>query len=1086
MLNSPFCEGSFAETNRRPVRKYACSEKSTLPTALSFRTICLLWMFTHHSLNPSFMHRISIFVLSLLLCTLLRAQSDVQIKVYDFEDGLSHRIVSKILQDSTGFIWIATINGLNRFDGYEFVNYTPHTSTTYLPHESFSDMAIDPEQRLWLGSPNYITRFDPDKNTFEDYKIKEGDVRIREAVVPHDLTLGLGGQIWAAAYHEQTAATHLVLMQPDGEYQEVLELAGKHIGRPMIHGQRKLYLGAVGNELWELGAKGSVLQRHIVPVQESNRIVQIASSASLLYILCADGQLFTFDPAEGSFATHPASIRDAVANALTVEEDGSLWIGGRGILLYYDAKLGSVENFAPRIRAITKNTATYRQIFRDKSNVIWIASDFGAIRLVQSEQLFSHYLEGGSEYCSNIYCSTRGIAEDEKGNIYFSYYNSIHVLDPQTDGLRPLFPFNDYFNYPFGLTYFDGALYTGNGKRIDLNTLQVRDILKKPDKDLGHVIVAPDSTLWMGYMQWLYRYDPHSEDLTPFEDTAGRWDSLDGNISFLHLGASSNTLWVGTLDNGLHEIIPGRGRAAHYHTGKRSPVPFRSNQVNAIYESPDGRLWVGSGDGLYCLMPGRDSLRVYTTADGLANNFINGILPEGDSCLWISTDNGLSRLVFSEGTCTNYYLEDGLSANEFNRISSYRSKAGRLYFGGLNGINAFFPGPQFSAQQLDKQEAHLLLTHFSKYDVAEDTLIQRNYGLGPKTSIELSPWDRIFSFGFALADYRQPLDNTYSYKLEGFEEEWSPPGSSTMVRYNNIPAGSYTFRVRAKAGANSQSWSQEELAIPVLIHEAFYNTWWFWVLCTLLFGSAVFGVMRWRIILAHRREQELEALVKDRTKELEKEKQKSEELLLNILPEETAKELKEFGFAKAKRHELVTVMFSDFKGFSHISEGMDPEDLVAEIDHCFRAFDEIMEKYGLEKIKTVGDAYLAVGGMRDTDEDEAVRVTLAAMAIQEFMAGLKIQREAEGRTFFEARIGIHTGPVVAGIVGIKKFAYDIWGDTVNLAARMETNGEVGAVNVSEATYAFIRDYFRCTENGQYTETKGQNIDMYLVDAYIGD
>ena len=306
------------------------------------------------------------------------------------------------------------------------------------------------------------------------------------------------------------------------------------------------------------------------------------------------------------------------------------------------------------------------------------------------------------------------------------------------------------------------------------------------------------------------------------------------------------------------------------------------------------------------------------------------------------------------------------------------------------------------------------------------------------------------------------------------------------MRYNNIPAGSYTFRVRAKAGANSPNWNQRELAIPVVVHEAFYNTWWFWVLCTLLLSSAVFGVMRWRIILAHRREQELEALVQERTKELEKEKQKSEELLLNILPEETARELKEFGFAKAKRHELVTVMFSDFKGFSHISEGMEPEDLVAEIDHCFRAFDEIMEKYGLEKIKTVGDAYLAVGGMRDTDEDEAVRVTLAAMEIQEFMAGLKIQREAEGRTCFEARIGIHTGPVVAGIVGIKKFAYDIWGDTVNLAARMETSGEAGKVNVSEATHAFIQDFFSFSRNGKYTETKGQDIDMYFVDAYLGD
>lgn len=1032
------------------------------------------------------MHRLSILLFPLLFCTLLRAQSDVQIKVYDFEDGLSHRIVSKILQDSAGFIWMATINGLNRFDGYEFVTYTPQSPSTYLPHESFSDMVIDAEQRLWLGSPNYITRFDPGNNQFEDYKIKEGDVRIREAVVPHDLTLGLGGQIWSAAYHEETATTHLLLMQPDGRYEELSRLAGRHIGRPMAQVRQKLLLGAVGNELWELSARGRVLQRHIVPVPESNRIVQIAGTDALVYVLCADGQLFTFDLAQETFSEHPASIRNAVASALLVEQDGSLWVGCRGMLLYYNALLGSVENFAPKIRSITKNTATYRQIFRDQSGVVWVASDFGAIRIVQAEQLFAHYLEGGSEYCSNIYCSTRGITEDDDGNIYFSYYSSIHVLEPETDGLRPLFPFNDYFNSPFGLTYFDGALYTGNGKRIDLETLQVRDILKKPDKDLGHVVVAPDSTLWMGYLQWLYQYEPTTDRLIPFEDEVGQWDSLDGNISYLHFNASGDRLWVGTLDNGLHEIVPGQGRVAHYHTGKDSPVPLRSNQVNAIYEDKAGKLWIGSGEGLHCILPGQDSLVIYTTADGLSNDFINGILPEGDSCLWVSTDNGLSRMAVPNGSCTNYYVEDGLTANEFNRISFYRSRAGRLYFGGLNGINAFFPGPQFQEQQLEDQEAHLLLTHFSKYDVAEDTLIQRNYGLDPGERVDLSPWDRIFSFGFALADYRQPLENTYSYKLEGYEEEWSPPATTTLVRYNNIPAGSYTFRVRAKAGANSPNWNQRELAIPVVVHEAFYNTWWFWVLCTLLLSSAVFGVMRWRIILAHRREQELEALVQERTKELEKEKQKSEELLLNILPEETARELKEFGFAKAKRHELVTVMFSDFKGFSHISEGMEPEDLVAEIDHCFRAFDEIMEKYGLEKIKTVGDAYLAVGGMRDTDEDEAVRVTLAAMEIQEFMAGLKIQREAEGRTCFEARIGIHTGPVVAGIVGIKKFAYDIWGDTVNLAARMETSGEAGKVNVSEATHAFIQDFFSFSRNGKYTETKGQDIDMYFVDAYLGD
>ena len=244
------------------------------------------------------------------------------------------------------------------------------------------------------------------------------------------------------------------------------------------------------------------------------------------------------------------------------------------------------------------------------------------------------------------------------------------------------------------------------------------------------------------------------------------------------------------------------------------------------------------------------------------------------------------------------------------------------------------------------------------------------------------------------------------------------------------------------------------------------------------------GAVRYRIYTIKKRERVLEAVVKARTQELEKEKHKSEELLLNILPHETAEELKRFGAAKAKRHNLVTVMFSDFKGFTRISGMLEPEDLVAEIDKCFRAFDEIIERHGLEKIKTVGDAYLCVGGITSTGPDEAVRVIKAGLEIQEFMRGIGIEQELSHRPVFEARIGIHTGPVVAGIVGIKKFAYDIWGDTVNLASRMETYGEVGRVNISETTYMAVKEHFRCKYHGQFSEDISNPINMYLVEEYL--
>jgi class 3 adenylate cyclase/ligand-binding sensor domain-containing protein len=1026
----------------------------------------------------------------ILLCCLLRmcaaqAQGDVQIKVYDREAGLSHRLVSHILQDSAGYIWLATINGLNRFDGHEFVHYGPTQTKAYLPQAAYSGMATD-GQRLWLGSPNYMTRFDPQRNHHEVFKIKEGELQIREAVVPSSLTLGSNGQVWAAAYQEQSARTKLLRMQSDGQYEALLELEGAYIGRPMLQVGDRLYLGASGNELWVIGPKGELLEKWALPVAPQSHIVQIQALAGKLYLLCVDGQLFTFDLARQAFSRHPASGSGATAKALMIEPDGSLWIGGRGLLLHYDAKRGSKRNFAPEVEQATKNTVTFQQLFRDRSDVVWAASDFGAVRLVPSAKLFQHYLEDGSKYCSNIYCSTRGICEDEEGRIYFSYYNSIHVLDPQADRLRPLFPFSDFFNSPFGLSYHDGALYTGNGKRIDLETLQVEDILQQPNQDIGHAIPSSDGHIWIGYLNNLYRYEPKRRRLSEFEDSQGKWDSLSGNISCLHEGQHSGRMWAGTLDNGLHLLHKKQGRIAHYHTGADSPLPLRHNQVNALYEDPKRRLWIGTGAGLHCLSPSRDSLHVYTTEDGLPNDFINGILPEGDSCLWVSTDNGLSRFSLRNGTFTNYFQADGLSANEFNRISAYRARDGRLYFGGLNGVNAFYPGPEFAARKQVQRQAPLLFTQFSKYDAEQDTLLLYKHGLDPAQAITIAPGDRMFTFGFALADYQQPQDNLYSYQLEGYEKDWSLPSTEHSARYNNIPAGSYTFRVRAKAGPHHPQWNDQELVIPIVVQEAFHQTLWFWLAAAALLIGAVFGIMRWRVILARRRSRELALLVQQRTQELEREKQKSEELLLNILPAETAEELKRFGFAKAKRHELVTVMFSDFKGFSRISERMDPEDLVAEIDHCFCAFDEIMEKYGLEKIKTVGDAYLCVGGMKNTEGDEAVRATLAGLEIQAFMAGLKVQRTAENRSCFEARIGIHTGPLVAGIVGIKKFAYDIWGDTVNLAARMETNGEVGKVNVSEATYAFIKDFFHCEHHGQYTETDGDNIDMYFVGEYLGD
>lgn len=328
----------------------------------------------------------------------------------------------------------------------------------------------------------------------------------------------------------------------------------------------------------------------------------------------------------------------------------------------------------------------------------------------------------------------------------------------------------------------------------------------------------------------------------------------------------------------------------------------------------------------------------------------------------------------------------------------------------------------------------------------------------------------------------QTLDSAdYQYLLEGFDMYWSGWKKDTYKEYTNLPAGKYFFKVKYILSGNNAGvvnlaslkvmplWYFSRLAIVTYFIIFFLITW------------AIYEYVKFRFA---RRLYMLEQIINKRTEDLITEKEKTEQLLARVLPKNTASEIMEKGKATKIKYNFVTVLFSDIQGFTKIAEETNPEVLIDELDKFFFYFDSVVEKFGIEKIKTIGDAYMCAGGIPEKNRTNPVEVILAALEMKAYMNRLKETSEFEGMKFWDIRIGIHTGTVVAGVVGQKKLSYDIWGDTVNTASRMESSGEGGKINISGTTYEFVKEFFECEFRGRMPVKYKGELEMYFVNGII--
>ena len=323
----------------------------------------------------------------------------------------------------------------------------------------------------------------------------------------------------------------------------------------------------------------------------------------------------------------------------------------------------------------------------------------------------------------------------------------------------------------------------------------------------------------------------------------------------------------------------------------------------------------------------------------------------------------------------------------------------------------------------------------------------------------------------------------YQFFLRGFDREWTKWKQNSYKEYTNLPARHYAFQAKYR-GPDNKVGETSFFTFKVL------PLWYFSRLAIILYlilFSLIIWVLYDQLNLRFARKQYLlEQIINKRTEDLIIEKEKTEALLSNLLPKNTADEIMAKGKATKIKYNFVTVLFSDIQGFTKIAEETNPEVLIDELDKFFFYFDSVVEKYGIEKIKTIGDAYMCAGGIPEKNRTNPVEVILAALEMKVYMKKLKETSELEGMKYWDIRIGIHTGTVVAGVVGQKKLSYDIWGDTVNTASRMESSGGAGKINISGTTYEFVKDFFTCEYRGKMPVKYKGELEMYFVNGIVPD
>jgi two-component system sensor histidine kinase ChiS len=1039
--------------------------------------------------------------------------------------GLTQSSISCILQDSDGFMWFGTPYGLNKFDGYLFSTYmyNPLDSSS-LPKGAIRCLLEDKRGTLWIGIyGGGLIAFNKKTEKFVAYKnnpLDQNSLSNNDVVCLYEDKLGM---LWVG-----TEGGGLNMFDPwkkrfvsfKNEFNKPNSISSNIVFSILEDKAGLLWIGTFGGGLNSFDKSTKIFKRYQHTSTDenslsSNKVYSLfQDKKGLLWIGTIGGGLNSFDTQKNQFKIYKNSgLKDGSIsnnNVISILEDhtGILWVGtiGGGLNAYTKKTDSFFAYKNDPLNSFSVCGNRILSIYEDKQGSIWVGTEGEGISVLDKNgSNFIKYFSNTDE-SSSTPSNVLSILEDIQGIVWIGtdnkMLNALHKGSGKIDHFQ-INAMNSHTKESGGITVIfedeEGLMWLGiEGSGLISYNKKNNQAISYPDKEdnsfnstnISCITEDQNGLLWIGtFGGGLSSFNKETKKYKHYSHNPKVSGTISNNNIRCIYEDKNGVLWIGTDGGGLNSFDRTTQKFKSYLNNPQDITSISNNVITCLHEDKKGILWIGyTGGGIDAFNKTTGRALRYSQNENLAKCLIYGILPDEKGNLWLSTNNGIVKFILSDHKkdpeIKFFTIANGLPSNEFNSGVYYAGKDGWMYFGGEKGLVAFQPN------KLNKNanQFKIGITQFKVFD--KPLVLDSN--IFYKKEICLSYQQNFFSIRFASLSYAFNEKNTYAYKMLGFDKEWIDAGTKNEATYANLNPGTYHFAVRANIGG---LWSPLASNLTIIITPPFWQTNWFYFACLLFILLTVYSVILIRERNLKMEKKMLEEEIGRRThqislqnQELEAqrdaltiEKDISDKLLLNILPVETANELKTKGSASVRNYRLVTVLFTDFKGFSSISETMRPKDLIEELNRCFMAFDDITERHNVEKIKTIGDSYMCAGGIPIRNKSNPIDTLLAAFEIKRFMEDLRKIKVERGESYWDIRIGLHSGDIIAGVVGKRKFAYDIWGDTVNIASRMESSGEPGKINISGWSYELVKDYFECTYRGKIPAKNKGEIDMYFVD-----